>query len=74
MIRLFFFLLTALTVLPLRAQIRGNSIVVTVEPDHQDWNYQVGETAKLLAQPPRSIAYLSGIPSISITLAFKCRS
>ena len=24
----------------LRAQIRGNNIVVTVEPNHKDWNYQ----------------------------------
>ena len=27
----------------LSAQIRGNSIVVTVEPDHQDWHYKTGE-------------------------------
>lgn len=27
----------------LQAQIRGNSIVVTVEPDHQDWRYDVNE-------------------------------
>ena len=31
-------LLLLLVVLPLEAQIRGNNIVVTVEPDHQDWN------------------------------------
>ena len=27
----------------LQAQIRGNSVVVTVEPDHADWKYNVGE-------------------------------
>ena len=24
-------------------QIRGNSVVVTVEPDHQDWRYNDAE-------------------------------
>ncbi len=32
-------------VLSLQAQIRGNSIEVKVVPDHQDWRYDVGETA-----------------------------
>ena len=27
----------------LHAQIRGNSVVVTVEPDHTDWQYKAGE-------------------------------
>ena len=27
----------------LQAQIRGNSVVVTVEPDHADWHYKTGE-------------------------------
>ncbi len=31
--------------LPVSAQIRGNSVAVTVVPDHQDWRYEVGETA-----------------------------
>lgn len=31
--------------LDLSAQIKGNNIVVTVIPDHQDWNYRVGEKA-----------------------------
>jgi len=52
--RLFLFLLIVLTVLPIGAQIRGNSIVVTVEPDRQDWNYQVGETAKFTVEVRRS--------------------
>lgn len=47
-------LLLLLTLLPLTAQIRGNSVVVTVEPDHQDWNYNVGETAKFTVEVRRS--------------------
>ena len=39
-------LLMALTMLlPLSAQIMGNNIVVTITPDHKDWNYKAGETA-----------------------------
>lgn len=52
--RLFSFLLTFLTVLTVGAQIRGNSIVVTVEPDRQDWNYEVGETAHFTVEVRRS--------------------
>ena len=37
----FFFCVGA--VLMLQAQIRGNSVVVTVEPDHADWHYKTGE-------------------------------
>ena len=40
--------------LSVEAQVKGNSIVVTVEPDHQDWNYQVGETAKFTVEVRRS--------------------
>jgi len=28
------------------AQIRGNNITVTVQPDHNDWNYHAGQTAR----------------------------
>ena len=52
--RLVFFLFAFLTLLPVGAQIRGNDIIVTVEPDHQDWNYQVGETAKFTVEVRRS--------------------
>ena len=52
--RLAFLLLTVLTMLPIEAQIRGNSIVVTVEPDHKDWNYRVGEKAKFTVEVRRS--------------------
>ena len=48
--RLLFLLLAVVTMLPINAQIKGNNIVVTVEPDHQDWNYRVGETAKFTVE------------------------
>lgn len=35
-----------MALLPLSAQIRGNNIVVTVQPDHQDWTYQTGQKAR----------------------------
>lgn len=42
-------LLMALTMLlPLSAQIMGNNIVVTITPDHKDWNYKAGETANFV--------------------------
>jgi cephalosporin-C deacetylase-like acetyl esterase len=52
--RLVFFLFAFLTLLPVGAQIRGNNIIVTVEPDRQDWNYQVGETATFTVEVRRS--------------------
>ena len=39
------FFLTLIAALPVSAQIRGNSITVTVTPDHKDWTYKVGEKA-----------------------------
>lgn len=39
------FLLLLLMALPIEAQIRGNDIVVSVTPDHKDWNYKLNETA-----------------------------
>lgn len=44
--RIFFFCLATLLTLAVQGQIRGNNIVVTVTPDHQDWNYHVGEKAE----------------------------
>ena len=42
-----FLLMTSLlAVLPAVGQIRGNAINVSVVPDHQDWNYKVGQTAQ----------------------------
>ncbi len=47
-------LLTMTFVLVMAAQIRGNNIVVTVEPDHQDWTYQTGQTARFTVEVRRS--------------------
>jgi hypothetical protein len=38
----------------LQAQIRGNSINVTVQPDHNDWNYQGGRDRPLHRERLRS--------------------
>ena len=54
-------LLLLLVVLPLGAQIRGNNIVVTVEPDHQDWNYKVGEKCKFNVEVRRSGTLLDNV-------------
>ena len=54
-------LLTLVAILPLNAQIRGNNIVVTVEPDHQDWRYDTGETAKFIVEVRRSGALVEGV-------------
>ena len=48
-------LLMALTILlPLSAQIKGNNIVVTITPDHKDWNYKAGETANFVVNVLKS--------------------
>lgn len=36
------------------AQIRGNSITISIQPDHRDWNYRVGEEAHFKVQVLRS--------------------
>ena len=54
-------LLALVAFLPLTAQIRGNNIVVTVEPDHQDWRYDTGETAKFTVEVRRSGTLIEGV-------------
>ena len=44
--------------LDLSAQIKGNNIVVTVTPDHQDWNYKVGEKANFTVNVRKSGTFL----------------
>ena len=46
--------LTLIAALPVSAQIRGNSITVTVTPDHKDWTYKVGEKATFKVSVLRS--------------------
>lgn len=48
------------------AQIRGNNIAVTVTPDHSDWNYKVGETAKFTISVLRS-----GTPIENATIVYE---
>ena len=45
----------------LSAQIRGNSIVVTVEPDHQDWHYKTGEKAQFVVEVRKSGTLLDNV-------------
>ena len=45
--RLLTFFFCVATAVMLQAQIRGNSVVVTVEPDHADWHYKTGEKVDL---------------------------
>lgn len=59
--RLLFIIALLLCMLPLSAQIRGNNIVVTVEPDHQDWHYQLGETARFQVEVRRSGTLLNNV-------------
>ena len=47
-------LMSVLGTSSLSAQIRGNNIVVTVTPDHQDWNYRVGEKANFTVNVRKS--------------------
>ena len=47
--------------LSVRAQIRGNSIEVKVVPDHQDWRYEVGETATFKISVTKSNTLLYNI-------------
>lgn len=43
-----------LAIMPATAQIRGHHIQVMVVPDHQDWNYEVGQTAQFKVSILRS--------------------
>ncbi|MBR1687625.1 MAG: acetylxylan esterase [Prevotella sp.] len=59
--KLLFFLLALAAVVPVEAQIRGNSIRVTVVPDHKDWNYRVGETASFTVSVTRSSTLVDNV-------------
>ena len=54
-------LLMALVLLQTGAQIRGNNIQVNVVPDHQDWHYQVGETATFKVSVTKSATLLDNV-------------
>ena len=42
-------------------QIRGNSIRVDVVPDHQDWRYEVGQTAQFKIMITRENTLLNNV-------------
>ena len=46
---------------PAHAQIRGNNIVVSVTPDHKDWNYAVGEKAHFVVNVRKSGTLLDNV-------------
>ena len=59
--RLLTFLFVVVTSLQMSAQIRGNNIVVTVEPDHKDWNYKTGEKALFVVEVRKSGTLIDGV-------------
>ena len=54
-------LLAGINAISVKAQIRGNNIVVTVTPDHKDWNYKAGETARFKVAVLRSGTLLDNV-------------
>ena len=50
-----------LAFLPLSAQIRGNDIMVTVQPDHQDWTYKTGAKATFTVNVLKSGTLLDNV-------------
>lgn len=46
---------------PAQAQIRGNNIVVSVTPDHKDWNYATGEKAHFIVNVRKSGTLLDNV-------------
>ncbi|MBM6993200.1 MAG: acetylxylan esterase [Prevotella sp.] len=48
-------------VITLQAQIKGTNIIVRVSPDHADWTYKTGETARLTATVLKSGCPLTGV-------------
>ncbi len=54
-------LLVLFGVLPTVAQIRGNSIRIDVVPDHQDWRYEVGQTAQFTIRITREQTLLNNV-------------
>jgi hypothetical protein len=59
--RLLSIIFCVMAIASLSAQIRGNSIVVTVEPDHQDWHYKTGENAQFVIEVRKSGTLLDNV-------------
>ena len=60
-IRALLLLMMAACALPIQAQIRGSEIQVNVVPDHQDWTYEVGQTATFQISVTRSATLVDGV-------------
>ena len=54
-------LLMLFIALPMKGQIRGSSIHVEVIPNHQDWRYEVGETAEFYIKVTREHTLINNI-------------
>ena len=54
-------LLVLFGVMPTVAQIRGNSISIDVVPDHQDWRYEIGQTAEFKIRITREHTLLNNV-------------
>ena len=59
--KFFVLLVLVITAIPIFAQIRGNNVVVIVSPDHQDWNYRVGEKATFSVQVLKSSTLIDNV-------------
>ena len=59
--KFFVLLVLVITAIPTFAQIRGNNIVIIVSPDHQDWNYKVGEKATFSVQVFKSSTLVDNV-------------
>ena len=59
--RLTILFILVLASMQMSAQIRGNYIIVTVEPDHKDWNYKTGEKAQFVVEVRKSGTLIDGV-------------
>ena len=59
--RLTILFILVLASMQMSAQIRGNNIIVTVEPDHKDWNYKTGEKAQFVVEVRKSGTLIDGV-------------
>ena len=59
--RLLTLMLGLVVTIALMAQIRGNSIQVMVQPDHQDWTYKAGEKATFTVSVLKSGTLLDNV-------------
>ena len=74
LIRAYLLIIMALLVeMPVSAQIRGSHVNVCVVPDHQDWNYEVGQTAQFKVSVVRSSTLVDDVKLIFKVLQLNYR-